>query len=231
MEDELLPRIKSRGAIGSTLFWLAIWGVCNFEPWVGFGLMFAWAGSIGLLGGKEDRADNGESDDQRGFHSPHGGETEEDARARLNGAPIASPESPKLLHRQVIADAVGARTRLEAAASVADGALGTQLRTMLAKVRDVEAGLEADPSRLSDVQRLFTYYLPATADLLTARGALAGTQDIARLSEIDLMIGKLNSAYVDFADRLKGHDARSLEIDLKLLDRALDEEFVVKTKG
>ena len=102
---------------------------------------------------------------------------------------------------------------------------------MVAKVREVEGGLESDPSRLSDVQRLFTYYLPATADLLAARGGVAGSGDMARVAEIDAMIGKLDLAYNDFADRLKGHDARSLEIDLRLLDRALDEEFATKIKG
>jgi hypothetical protein len=232
MDDELWPRLRSRSAVGSTFFWLVIWGICNFEPWVGFGLMFAWAGSIGLLGGgrKGERNDD-HDDDERGFRRQLGREDEQAAAARLKGELVEAAQIVPLLHRQVIADASSHRARLEAAASVADGELGSRLRNMAAKVREVEAGLEADLSRLSDVQRLFTYYLPATADLLQARGALAGSNNAARLAEIDAMIGKLDVAYTDFADRLKGHDARSLEIDLKLLDRALDEEFVLKTKA
>ena len=231
--DELLPRVRSKATFGATFFWLAIWAVCGFEPWVGFGLMFAWAGSVGLLGNKKDNLDDWDEEDERGYQRARGGESQENARARQFGEVMDEPSTPSAvpLHRQVIADAASARARLEAAASVADGGLGTRLRNMVAKVRDVEAGLESDPSRLSDVQRLFTYYLPATADLLAARGGVAGSGDEARLAEIDTMIGKLDLAYNDFADRLKGHDARSLEIDLRLLDRALDEEFVIKTKG
>ena len=234
VSDELLPRITSKATFGATFFWLAIWGITGFEPWVGFGLFFAWAGSVGLFGGKGDARDDwddGDSDDVRGNQRALGSETEDSARARSAGEPSADPIRSPLLHRQVIADAAASRTRLEAAASVGEGALGERLRNMVNKVREVEVGLESDPSRLSDVQRLFTYYLPATADLLGARGAVVRSGEPARLAEIDTMIGKLDLAYSDFAERLKGHDARSLEIDLRLLDRALDEEFITKTKG
>jgi hypothetical protein len=54
---------------------------------------------------------------------------------------------------------------------------------------------------------------------------------LGRLAEIDRMIAKLDLAYTDFAARLKGHDARSLEIDLRLLDQSLDEEFDLWVKG
>lgn len=230
LADELWPRVKSKGAIGATFFWFVIWAITGFNPWVGFGLLFAWAGSVGLFGGKGDPTDDWDDEDERGYKRTRGGEDEELARARLT--PIAASETILLvpLHRQIIHDAASARTRLEAAATVGDGTLGARLRNMVVKVRDVERGLESDPSRLSDVQRLFTYYLPATADLLSARGAVAGTDNAARLAEIDTMIGKLDLAYNDFADRLRGHDARNLEIDLRLLDRALNDEFVVKTK-
>jgi hypothetical protein len=234
LEDELWPRITSRATFGATFFWLALWAFLGFEFWIGVGFFFAWGGSVGLFGGKGKRSQHDiedESDDERGFSARYGGESEASAVLRLRGEPIALNEKPPLLHRQVIADAKTSRAKLEAAASVAEGALGARLRNMVGKVREVEAGLEAEPSRLSDVQRLFTYYLPATEDLLSARGALAGSNDNARMGEIDAMIGKLDTAFSDFADRLKGHDARSLEIDLKLLDRALDEEFVMKTKG
>lgn len=226
--DDLSGWVFSRATLGPTLFWLALWGALGFEPWVGFGLFFAWGGSVGLfLEGKRRRKRN--QMDDRGFRTGQGGQTEPMAVADQRDEILPAPTP--LLHRQVIAEAAPARTRLEAAASVAGGDLGTKLRNMLARVKAVEAGLEADPSRLSDVQRLFTYYLPATADLLSARGAIAGSGDTKRLDEIDTMIGKLESAFTDFGERLQGHDARSLEIDMRLLDQALDQEFVLKTKG
>ncbi len=233
--DELWPRLTSKETFGATVFWFALWAFLGFSFWIGVGFFFAWGGSVGLFGGKgkhrklDDEAED--EDEVRGFSARYGGESAQAASSRLNSEPMVALEKPPLLHRQVIGDAQSSRTKLQTAASVADGVLGERLRNMVAKVRDVEAGLDADPSRLSDVQRLFTYYLPATDDLLSARGAILGSGDATRLAEIDTMIGKLDAAFTDFGDRLKGHDARSLEIDLKLLDRALDEEFVLKSKG
>jgi hypothetical protein len=234
--DELVPRIKSRATFGATFFWFVIWALTGFNPWAGLGLFFAWGGTVGLFG--KDRRGYGDDDDDlyeddRGYRRALGFEDDDLARARAEpGEFQESQPSPKpLIHKEVIASAAPARARLEAAASVAEGNLGQRLRNMVAMVKDVEAGLEADTSRLSDVQRLFTYYLPATADLLVARGAIAGSNDATRLSEIDAMIGKLDQAFTDFAQRLKGHDARTLDLDLRLLDRALDEEFVMKTKA
>jgi hypothetical protein len=217
--DDLWKKISAPSRLAATLFWFIIWALSGFEPWVGFGLFFAWAASIGLFGGSDRRRDDDEEDDDRGF------------QARRGGEPVATPSAPPpLLHRRIIADAKIAKAQLEAAASVGDGALGAHLRKMVAKVAEVEAGLEMDASRLADVQRLFTYYLPATATLLSARGAALCANDLGRLAEIDRMIAKLDVAYTDFAARLKGHDVRSLEIDLRLLDRSLDEEFDLSAK-
>jgi hypothetical protein len=222
-DDDLLAWIGSRETIGSTLFWLVLWAICGFNFWVGVGFFFAWGGSIGLFHDGKKKARNSARDkDSRGFETPYVQELPSPPEV---GAPLI------VLHRQVIADAEPARIRLEAAASAAGEPVGTRLRNMVARVKEVTAGLEADPSRLSDVQRLFTYYLPATTDLLAARGALAGTSEVGRLAEIDTMIGKLDLAYDDFAARLSGHDARSLDLDLRLLDQAIDQEFVLKTKA
>lgn len=228
--DALWPKIASVSGVAATLCWLVIWAMASFEPWVGFGLFVAWAASIGLFGGSDSRLGDKEDDD-RGFRAGRGGETAQSARAREDQAPAAAHSPPPLLHRQVIADARIAKAQLEAAASVGDGALGDHLRHMVAKVAEVEASLETEPSRLADVQRLFTYYLPATANLLNARGTSLRAGELGRLAEIDRMIAKLDLAYTDFAVRLKGHDARSLEIDLRLLDQSLDEEFDLWVKG
>jgi hypothetical protein len=227
-DDDLFARLSSRSVLGPTFFWLILWAICDFNPWVGFGFFFAWGGSIGLFEDAKKKSKmkakaEAESDDrgyQPSLESQNASVIDERAATAL-----AMP-----LHRQIIADAQPSQARLEAAASVGDGQLGARLRAMVARVKKVASGLDADPSRLSDVQRLFTYYLPATADLLAARGNLVASGDSARLAEIDAMIGKLGLAYDDFAARLAGHDARSLEIDLRLLDQALDQEFVMKTK-
>jgi hypothetical protein len=224
-EDDLLARILTSSVLGPTIFWFALWGLLGFDQWVGFGFFLAWGGSVGLFESVKKKSKAPKRNDDRGYQA----NSQPQETVAIEAPPAATPTIP--LHRQVIDDAQPARARLEAAASVADAQLGERLRAMVARVKDVVAGLGADPSRLSDVQRLFTYYLPATADLLAARGAIAGSGDAQRLAEIDTMIGKLGLAYDDFAARLSGHDARSLEIDMRLLDQALDQEFVLKTKA
>jgi hypothetical protein len=243
LKDEFAVRMRSPQSIAVFAFWFFIWAMCSFNPWVGIGLFFAAGGSLGFFGGKRDTADElwgygsrddddaEEDEDDDGRRRRQGGESEAAARARAKGEALPVPEAPPMLHQAVIADAEPALVRLEAAASVAEGELGLRLRNMVARVKEVEMGLRQDPSKLSDVQRLFIYYLPATADLLGARGAVAGGADPVRLAEIDTMIGKLDLAYTDFASRLRGHDARSLEIDMRLLDQSLDDEFAYKKEG
>jgi hypothetical protein len=224
-EDDLLARILTSSVVGPTIFWFGFWAALGFKQSIGIGFFFAWCGSVGLFESTKKKPKTPQRSDDRGYQA----NSQPQEPVAIEAPPAATPTIP--LHRQVIGDAQPARARLEAAASVADAQLGERLRAMVARVKDVVAGLEADPSRLSDVQRLFTYYLPATADLLAARGGVAGSGDTDRLAEIDTMIGKLGLAYDDFAARLSGHDARSLEIDMRLLDQALDQEFVLKTKA
>ncbi|GIU67828.1 5-bromo-4-chloroindolyl phosphate hydrolysis family protein [Candidatus Phycosocius spiralis] len=235
LADELAPRLRSPKAMGALIFWFIIWAICDFNPWVGVGLFFAAGGSIGLFGGskRETKDDLWDYDDyeEEDIGRYQGGENDREAQARSSDSNRPILEANTKLHQKVMAEAKASRMQLEAAASVAEGELGTHLRAMVARIQEVDMGLHQDPNKLSEVQRLYTYYLPATADLLAARRTIAGSTDTARLAEIDAMIAKLNLAYTDFASRLRGHDARNLEIDLRLLDQSLDDEFAHKSKG
>ena len=129
------------------------------------------------------------------------------------------------LHKQIMVDAKSSITQIKSASNVASGALGDQLRKMVQSIEIVQKGLEEDASKLSQVQRLFTYYIPAAADILKARGKAASANDANRIGEIDVMINRLEGAFADFAARIMGEDARSLEIDIKLLSQSLAAEF------
>jgi hypothetical protein len=137
----------------------------------------------------------------------------------------AAPKAPAGLHGKVIADAAPARAALASAAAVAAGELGERLRRINDTVDQIARALEADPSRLSDVQRVFTYYLPSAADLIAARGSLVAKGDAARVAEVDSMIGKLDVAFADFLKKVHGRDPRTIDIDIRLLEQALDQEF------
>lgn len=131
----------------------------------------------------------------------------------------------KPLHLEIMADAKSSIAQIKSASNVASGELGNQLRKMVNSIDIVQKGLDEDPSKLSQVQRLFTYYIPAAADILKARGKAASANDENRIGEIDAMINRLEAAFADFAARIMGEDARSLEIDIKLLSQSLAAEF------
>nr|MCU0881154.1 5-bromo-4-chloroindolyl phosphate hydrolysis family protein [Hyphomonadaceae bacterium] len=143
-----------------------------------------------------------------------------------------SPANPDpSAHARLIRETSDVRAQLSAAASAADGTLGNDLRRMDKATRAVVDSLEKDPSNLSHVQRMFTYYLPSAAQLLNARREVAGTGNTAHQGEIDGMFSRLADAFEDFVARINGTDIRSLEIDLKLLEQSLDAEFDTVKKG
>jgi hypothetical protein len=217
--DDLLRILKSPQGLWSLLGWGGLWAICGFDGtlFVVFGLCALT--TAGVFGWGKPGVDEGGGRPRRRGSQHEGPLAETTAPAPLAELP------PAPVHRKVIDDAAPALARLEAAAAVAVGPLGEALRRMTANARKVADGLARDPAKLSDVQRLFTYYLPATGDLLGARGAVAASGDAARAAEIEAMIAKLDLAFADFAQRMDGHDAQSLAIDLRMLEQSLDEEF------
>ena len=114
----------------------------------------------------------------------------------------------------------------------ASGAVGENLRSIVKNAEMMQHELLRDASKLSEVQRVFTYYIPATADLLTARGKAMIGNDEAKTHDIDNMIARLEAAFRDFAARMHGEDVRSIDIDIKLLDQSLKQDlpFEIRNK-
>jgi len=76
------------------------------------------------------------------------------------------------------------------------------------------------------VQRFLTYYLPAAADV--AEGAVAifaqARPDTGRIAEVKATAERLDAAFATYADNLVLADLSRLDLDLKLLGQALDED-------
>lgn len=222
--DDLLRILKSPQGLWSVLGWGGLWAICGFDGTLFFIFGLCALGTAGVF-------DWGKGVDEGKRQRRRGSEQEGPISAGPaieSGEQTPAPLMQKPVHDKIVEDAAPARVRLDAAAAVATGERGDRLRRMTANVRKVAEGLKQDPSKLNDVQRLFTYYLPATSDLLAAVGAVTANGDTARAAEIDTMLGKLDEAFADFAQRIDGHDARSLAIDLKMLEQSLDQEFAGK---
>jgi hypothetical protein len=83
----------------------------------------------------------------------------------------------------------------------------------------------AEPEKLAQILRFFTYYLPSTADLVADRIKLAPHAGDARLREIDHTLTRLNEAFAGFKAAVIKPDLASVDIDISLLDDALDADL------
>jgi 5-bromo-4-chloroindolyl phosphate hydrolysis protein len=81
------------------------------------------------------------------------------------------------------------------------------------------------PEKLSAVLRFFTYYLPATADLVQDRIKLAPHAGTERLAEIDQTLVRLSDAFAGFRTAVMEPDMASVDLDITLLDDALDADL------
>lgn len=134
-------------------------------------------------------------------------------------------DGPMPLHLIVIEEARKDIQNLRAASNAASGEMGENLRAMVMSLDRIERDLIADSSGFMQAERLFTYYLPAATTILEARGRAAADLDDTKLIAIDAIMGRLASAFKNFALRLHAKDDKAIEIDIKLLDQALASEF------
>jgi hypothetical protein len=77
------------------------------------------------------------------------------------------------------------------------------------------------PEKFALIMRFFTYYLPATVDLVTDRLKLKGHAGSDRLIEIDNMLARLVGAFGAFESAALALELDSVDMDVELLGKAL----------
>ncbi|MCE2890525.1 MAG: 5-bromo-4-chloroindolyl phosphate hydrolysis family protein [Hyphomonadaceae bacterium] len=83
----------------------------------------------------------------------------------------------------------------------------------------------SQPEKLNPILRFFTYYLPATGDLVSDRLKLEAHAGQARLAEIDQTLARLQEAFASFERAAVEPDLASVDLDIELLDRALKDDL------
>lgn len=200
--------------MGVTFFF--IWLITGFNPWVAFGLGL---GAFGAAKNYAKQRRNREVDELL--------DMAEDWEEKF----VSEPEQEKAittnieLHKKVIEDAKSDLLQIKAASGAASGELLSNLQKIVLNAEKIEQDLLREPHKLSEVQRIFTYYIPATQDLLFARAKAVNANDASKLTEIDNMMARLAQAFEDFARKMHGEDARSIDIDIKLLEQSLQEDL------
>lgn len=129
--------------------------------------------------------------------------------------------------RAALSEAMPALDRLEAASKEIEDK-GMRARTIaVAKIgREVVKDLEEQPRALPSVQRLLTYYLPRAAELAEAYHHMEERRVGAdRRTSVADVFAKLEAAFTHFRDQIADQDLRALDIDIRLVDEALQEDI------
>jgi 5-bromo-4-chloroindolyl phosphate hydrolysis protein len=93
--------------------------------------------------------------------------------------------------------------------------------------RSISEAIEKDPLRIDRVRRFLTYYLPRAAEMAEAYQSLERNPaaEAARFNSTQEIIDRLDVAFTDYSANLRDADLDKLDIELKLLKRALDEDL------
>jgi 5-bromo-4-chloroindolyl phosphate hydrolysis protein len=130
--------------------------------------------------------------------------------------------------RELLTEATPQAARLEAAASaIRERKVSECVRHLAVVARRIFAGIEKDPLRLDRVRRFLTYYLPRAAEITEAYAELERSEapDPQRLASTRALLDRLDTAFTRYAASLQDADLDKLDIELKLLKSALDEDL------
>jgi hypothetical protein len=151
------------------------------------------------------------------------------ARVRLNtpgnqsslGPPPPS-DDPRV---ELLVEAHQHAATLSAAKSQLPFEIGEIAHRLSGDAHAIIDAVTAQPEKLAAVLRFFTYYLPSTADLVMDRVKLAPHAGNERLGEIDQTLVRLTEAFAGFKAAVLQPDLESVDLDISLLDDALDADL------
>ncbi|HVI89858.1 MAG TPA: 5-bromo-4-chloroindolyl phosphate hydrolysis family protein [Dongiaceae bacterium] len=98
--------------------------------------------------------------------------------------------------------------------------LATTARGLLTQV-------EAEPAKLSEIRRLVAVYLPRTRDITESYADIEsrGKLDAARTERVRGVLKRIDDTFQHFGQRLVEGEAKSLDVDLTLLEDSIKQEL------
>jgi hypothetical protein len=129
------------------------------------------------------------------------------------------------LIRRVLSGAEADLARLETAATrTADPEGALVLGRLAALGRRIVRGIAAKPQRFEAAQRLLTHHLDRAAFL----GGLISAEpapDRDKLADVLRVLGRMEMLFLQVETEIAGGDGRDLDLELKVIDQALDEDI------
>lgn len=148
---------------------------------------------------------------------------------KLEGKGPAKPAKARTpLMSELYAEAEPAVGRLrQAAKEIRDAALRQRYEHLATVAQAILDALDADPENLSRVRRFMIYYLPRAADLAEGAAVLSKqtNPDVKRFRDLVELTGRLDEAFTAFSDSMVDYDLERLDLEMKLMKDALDEDF------
>lgn len=130
--------------------------------------------------------------------------------------------------RELLNSATPAARRLEASATqISSKEAAKRVRHLAEIAADVFAKVEANPESAATVRRFLSYYLPRAAEVAEGFAVLEAKRqpDVARLQEVDLVLTKLEDAFVHYSDSLVDDRLDTLDTELRLIQASLKEDI------
>ena len=130
--------------------------------------------------------------------------------------------------RDLLNSAAPSARRLEAsAAQIASKETARRVRHLAEIASDVFAKVEANPESAGTVRRFLSYYLPRAAEVAEGFAVIEAKRqpDATRLQEVDLVLTKLEDAFVHYSDSLVDDRLDTLDTELRLIQASLKEDI------
>jgi len=115
----------------------------------------------------------------------------------------------------------------EAARALRTASTGKTVAHLAETAQGILDRLAAEPDKLAAVRRFLTYYLPRSAEIAEGLGVAEQQRsaDPKRQAEIEGILGKLDQAFGFYADSLSQAELDTLDVELKLMSRALADDL------
>jgi 5-bromo-4-chloroindolyl phosphate hydrolysis protein len=139
---------------------------------------------------------------------------------------VAGDDARSALIRSVVTQALAHLRTVEAKARTIQDLESAAILTRIAAIGGrICTSVAEQPAGFDAAQRTLTYHAEKAALLATMATAHAGGADGERLANVRRVLARMERLFEETEAALRAEDKREMDLDLKLIDQALDEDL------